>query len=178
MRDSKRQRDRVLLVDDSDELRQATRELLEEMGHAVSAAPGAEEALAAFGPGGGERRFDVLVTDVFMPGRSGVELADALLARDRALPVVLTTSRGGETEVRRRLAAGDVAFLAKPFSPGELAAAIAEAKRRAAGRPAGGRPSAGRTLERRPLAAGRAAGRRFRGRRRRGGRACPRDPSR
>lgn len=121
---------RVLLVDDSDELREATRELLEEMGHTVSAASRADQAIELFTAAGDGSGFDVLVSDVYMPGASGLELTEALLVRDRELAVLLISSRGGEPELRRRLAAGDVAFLAKPFAPEELASAVVEARSR------------------------------------------------
>ncbi len=131
----------ALLVDDDDELREATRDHLEAMGYAVSAAAGAGDALREAEASAG---FDLLVSDVFMPGMNGIELTGRLLAREPALAVLLISSRGGEPEVRRRLAAGDVAFLAKPFSLDELAAAAAEAFERVSRR-AGGATSERRT---------------------------------
>ena len=92
--------------------------------------------------------FDLLVSDVYMPGMNGIELADRLLARERALAILLISSRGGEPEIRRRLAPGDVAFLAKPFSPGELVAKVEEASDRA------GRRGSDRALAETPAPAG------------------------
>ncbi len=115
----------TLLVDDNNELRDATREHLEEQGYQVTAAAGAEQALREAEAAIGD--FELLVSDVYMSGMTGIELADRLLAGDRNLAVLLISSRGGEPEIRRRLAAGDIAFLAKPFSPGELAASAEEA---------------------------------------------------
>ncbi len=120
----------ALLVDDNDELRGATGECLEEMGYSVIAAADAEEASRS-APGG---RFNLLVSDVYMPGMNGIELADRLLSRQPELAVLLISSRGGEPEVRRRLARGDVAFLAKPFSPEELASKVDEAMDRISAR--------------------------------------------
>ena len=111
----------ALLVDDNDELRGATGEILEEMGYVIIAAAHAEEAMGV--PNG----FDLLVSDVHMPGLTGIELADRLLARQPELAVLLISSRGGEAEVSRRLAQGDVAFLPKPFSPGEVTVKVQEA---------------------------------------------------
>ncbi len=65
---------------------------------------------------------------------NGIELTDRLLAVRPELAVLLISSRGGEPEVRRRLATGDVAFLSKPFSPGELTAKVGEAFNRASQR--------------------------------------------
>lgn len=124
----------VLLIDDNDELRAATRELLQEMGYAVVASARGDEALDRVASGQTYARFDVLVTDVFMPGPSGLEVAERLLADQRGLAVVLMSSRGGEAELQRRLAAGDVSFLAKPFAPEDLSAKIRQAIDRSARR--------------------------------------------
>ncbi len=123
----------ALLVDDNDELRMATGEVLEELGYAVTAANRAEAALRL--AASSSQGFDLLVSDVYMPGMNGIELTDRLLARQPDLAVLLISSRGGEPEVRRRLVSGDVAFLPKPFSPEELAAKVDESFGRAAERP-------------------------------------------
>ena len=73
----------TLLVDDNDELREATREHLEDKGCAVTAAASAEEALRAAESVG--ENFDLLISDVYMPGMNGVELADRLLEDDPEL---------------------------------------------------------------------------------------------
>ncbi len=132
----------VLLVDDNDELRSATSEYLDELGYRVTAAADAEEALGAAPAGATAGGFDLLVSDVYMPGISGLELADRLLQRQPELAVLLISSRGGEPEVRRRLAHGDVAFLAKPFAPAELAAKVDTAFDRAGSRSDGPPPEA------------------------------------
>ncbi len=167
---------RVLLVDDSDELRDATRELLEEIGCAVTAAARGAEAIERFEAAASEGGFEVLVSDVFMPGLNGLELANALVARSPRLAVLLVSSRGGDPKLRRRLAAGDVAFVAKPFSLSELAAGLAEARAAAERRPADGslargRPAGRRPAGRRPAEAG--APRRRTGSARRGSGARP-----
>ena len=139
----------ALLVDDNDELRGATGEYLVELGYAVTAAAGAEEALAA--GDATEETFDLLVSDVYMPGINGLELADRLLSRQPELAVLLISSRGGEPEVRQRLARGDIAFLAKPFSPAELAAKVDEASGRATSRRRGALAEAAPALEEPPV---------------------------
>ncbi len=110
----------VLLVDDHKELRNAARELLEILGHQVTAAASGEEAL--------ERAsvpdLDLLVTDLLMPGIDGVELTDRLLADQPELAVLLVSSETEDPRLRRRVDRGDVAFLAKPFSAATLRAGI------------------------------------------------------
>lgn len=121
---------RTLLIDDNPELRAATRELLQAMGHTVTVATDGRQALTL----AASDAFDLLVTDLFMPGPSGIEVADLLLAQAPWLAVVLMSSRGDDPELLLRLQQGDVSFLAKPFAGEDLAEAIAAARRRAAQR--------------------------------------------
>ncbi len=112
----------ILLADDNDELRDATRELLEEQGHTVTVAARGDDALRLapqITP-----PIDVLVSDVLMPGLTGVELADRLIATNPDLPVVLISSRSDDSSLIRRLQAGDVAFVSKPFAADELLAKV------------------------------------------------------
>ena len=69
-------------------------------------------------------RPDLIVLDVMMPGRSGIEVLRALRAEDdvelAATPVVMLTARNRSDVQPEAVAAGADAFLAKPFSPREL----------------------------------------------------------
>ena len=118
----------VALVDDDDDLRAATTQLLELEGFSVRAFADAASALAAIGadyPG-------VVITDVRMPGMSGIELFGVLNARDSELPVVLITGHGDVEMAVGAIKAGAWDFLTKPFDPeGLLAAATRAAKARA-----------------------------------------------
>ncbi|WP_426265211.1 sigma-54-dependent transcriptional regulator [Sphingomonas sp. PWP1-2] len=118
----------VALVDDDDDLRAATTQLLELEGFSVRAFANAASALAAIGadyPG-------VVITDVRMPGMSGIELFGVLNARDPELPVVLITGHGDVEMAVGAIKAGAWDFLTKPFDPeGLLAAATRAAKARA-----------------------------------------------
>lgn len=115
----------ILLVEDEPALRKLGERLLAHAGHRVLGAASAEEALeiAAREP------FDLLVTDVMMPGRSGTELARDLVRARPDLPVVLVSGYAPDAP---EASAG--AFLAKPFDPEQLARAIAEARRQVAQR--------------------------------------------
>ena len=114
---------RVALVEDDADLRASTAQLLELAGHAVDALPDAAAALASVGrdyPG-------VVVSDVRMPRMSGVELFRALNARDPQLPVILVTAHGDIAMAVDALKAGAWDFLAKPFDPDALLAAVSRA---------------------------------------------------
>lgn len=118
----------VALVDDDDDLRAAATQLLELEGFSVRPFADAASALAAIGadyPG-------VVITDVRMPGMSGIELFGVLNARDPELPVVLITGHGDVEMAVGAIKAGAWDFLTKPFDPEALlAAATRAAKARA-----------------------------------------------
>jgi len=90
---------RVLVVDDEPMVRTVTAKLLRMRGHEVTEADGGPAALALLDDGatlaGADLRFDIVVTDLSMPGMSGREVATAVRARFPTLPVVLLT---GDTD--------------------------------------------------------------------------------
>ena len=113
----------VALVDDDDDLRHATTQLLTLHGFAVTAYSDATTALAAIGAD----FVGVVVTDVRMPGMSGIELFRTLAARDAELPVILITGHGDVTMAVDAIKAGAWDFLTKPFDPEALVAAVSRA---------------------------------------------------
>jgi CheY-like chemotaxis protein len=105
------------LVDDDPDIRLLTRTFLEHEGYSVFSSGEAERAVQIFRS---VPRIDLLVTDVSMPGRSGVELARELKAIRKDVPVVLIS--GGVLE--DGLEEEGWSFLAKPFQLPELLAAV------------------------------------------------------
>ncbi len=81
----------VLLVEDNVEVSLITVEYLTELGHQATAVPAAEPALAQLA----ERRFDAVMTDVSLPGMSGIDLAKELVKQYPKLPVVISSGYGG-----------------------------------------------------------------------------------
>lgn len=113
----------VLLVEDNDEIAASTVPLLRAFGCEVTHATSAEEAIAdiARHPG----RFDVLLSDIVMPGASnGLSVGRYVRDHHPALPIVLMT--GHAAEVHRAVAEGFV-VLAKPCGPDVLANALSRA---------------------------------------------------
>jgi two-component system, chemotaxis family, sensor kinase CheA len=96
---------RVLLVDDSPFFRNLLRPILEASGYRVTAAPGAEQALRLRDRG---ESFDVIVSDIEMPGMNGFEFAAACRAGGawRATPMVALTSHTTPADLARGRAAG------------------------------------------------------------------------
>jgi len=113
---------RIVLVEDSDALRESISRALTEGGHEVTALGSAEQGLARVR----EDPPDLLVTDVILPGMSGIALVEAVRERhDRLeLPVVIVSSLDATEEVTRGYSAGADDYLLKPVVPRELRARV------------------------------------------------------
>ncbi|MGH9410336.1 MAG: ATP-binding protein [Vicinamibacterales bacterium] len=112
----------ILLVEDEHTVREMTGRMLRRAGYQVIAAEGPKEALALFEQRG--RAIDLLVTDVVMPDMHGPELADRIASLKPDLRVLFVS---GYADAMPPI--GDVsgrAFLAKPFPPVRLVAAVGE----------------------------------------------------
>ncbi len=110
----------ILLAEDHEPVREATKRMLERLGYTTLAAHDGEDALAR--ASAHEGHIDLLLTDVVMPRLDGPGLAEALAAARPGLAVLYVSGYTGE----RIPDDGDrpTAFLAKPFSAHDLAAAI------------------------------------------------------
>jgi CheY-like chemotaxis protein len=119
------ERTRVLVVDDSADMRTSTKILLELLGYEVETAADGAAALRMQKA----RPCDVLITDIFMPGIEGIETIAEFKATWPAVRVI-AMSGGGERTKSDYLAAalqiGADATLYKPFSPATLVAALRE----------------------------------------------------
>lgn len=123
--DNSRQGQRILVVDDDVPLREAVARYLRRCGYYVVTAEDAEVALAQTELG--RPPFDVVVTDVHMPGMNGIELATVLLDRRPTQRVVIVTGDPNEALARDALSRGPVNYLLKPFELFELQAAVSQA---------------------------------------------------
>lgn len=119
---------RVLLVDDEENLRLALRTYLRKQGYDVSAVGSVDAALAEL-----ERDpVDFLVTDVKMPGRSGLELLNTTRQRWPATVVIVMSAYGSHEDALAAIKGGAQDYLTKPFAPGDLAFTIRKAEEREA----------------------------------------------
>jgi two-component system, cell cycle sensor histidine kinase and response regulator CckA len=112
---------RVLLVEDAAAVRAMTRHMLANLGHTVTDVSDPARALEL-----DLDLFDLVVSDVEMPGMTGPQMVELMRRGRPSLPVVFTSGYSSETQTQHRLASG-APFVMKPFSPDELEAAIAEA---------------------------------------------------
>ncbi|RZZ89605.1 response regulator [Pseudoxanthomonas winnipegensis] len=112
---------RVLLVDDNELIREMAADVLADEGLLIVQAGDAEQALDQLRT---QPAFDLLLTDVRLPGMSGRELADAARALAPALPVIFMTGYAEEALERPDFLGPCMQLLRKPFSLVDLLAMV------------------------------------------------------
>ncbi|HMV67988.1 MAG TPA: response regulator transcription factor [Myxococcota bacterium] len=118
----------VLIVEDDPSLRRGLEISLQAEGYRTLLAPHGELALALL-----EREpVDLMLLDIMLPGRSGLEVCRDVRARGFELPIVIVSARGTEQDVIRGLGEGADDYVTKPFRPGELIARVRARLRRPA----------------------------------------------
>jgi response regulator RpfG family c-di-GMP phosphodiesterase len=115
----------VLLVDDDVKLRSIVARHLRRSGLEVTEHEGAEEAMSDMARR--DVQFDVAISDVHLPGMSGLDLASVLLGRRPSQPIVVITGDLDEALRRDALSRGPVSYLLKPFKLPQLDAMVAQA---------------------------------------------------
>jgi len=114
---------RILVVEDDDETREAVAGALRDLGYDATVCHDARSART-------HSDVDIVVTDIRMPGESGLELCADIAGNRPDLPVILMTAFGDTRAVSLGLRAGASDFLAKPFSLSDLGAAVGRALER------------------------------------------------
>ncbi|MER2559266.1 MAG: ATP-binding protein [Myxococcaceae bacterium] len=114
----RRHGERVLLVDDDEQVRRSVERVLVRAGYHVQAVSSAEAALELLD----KERFDLLLTDIMLPGRDGIQLADEAQQRFPPLRVCFMTGYA-----RGRVAVGTTPHVTKPFTATDLLARINQA---------------------------------------------------
>ena len=120
-------RERILIVEDDEAIRQITFAILDSLGYRVTVVPGSIEALSLF-RSDSSLSFDLLLTDVIMPEMDGLELARCI--HDKHLPGLRTLFMSGylgDAETVQAVADYDLPFLEKPFTLDGLARKVREA---------------------------------------------------
>ncbi|HWZ93141.1 MAG TPA: sigma-54 dependent transcriptional regulator [Polyangiaceae bacterium] len=114
---------RILVVEDDDETREAVAGALRDLGYDAAVCTDARGARA-------HADVDIVVTDIRMPGESGLELCAEIAGNRPDMPVILMTAFGDTRTVSLGLRAGASDFLAKPFSLSDLGDAVGRALER------------------------------------------------
>src|SRR6202166_1405658 len=113
----------ILVVDDESEIREGLELLLSGEGYGVSSAGTGESGLAKLG----EHPFDLLLLDVSLPDRNGLDLLKEIHKRDPHLSIVLITAYGSIDMARTAFKSGAMDYITKPWSNDELLAQVAQA---------------------------------------------------
>jgi signal transduction histidine kinase len=108
----------ILILEDSPTQAERLRFILEEEGFAVTHAPDGNAGLAIYA----ENTFDVVISDIMMPGMSGYDFCRAVKKTDkgRATPVVLLSTLADPMDIIRGLECGADNFITKPYEPEQL----------------------------------------------------------
>jgi FixJ family two-component response regulator len=106
----------IAIVDDDKAVREATQSLVRSLGYHASTFASADEFLKS------EQVHDTscLISDVQMPGLSGTDLQDRLIARGHRIPIIFITGHPEDSVRARAMKAGAIGFLSKPFNHDHL----------------------------------------------------------
>jgi len=112
----------ILVVDDSTTMRQMVAFTLTRAGHDVTEAPDGNNALAT----AKSKKFDLVITDVNMPGMNGIDLVKCLrdLPEFKFTPILVLTTESAQDVKSRGRDAGATGWIVKPFSPEVLLATL------------------------------------------------------
>ncbi len=113
----------IAIVDDDDAVREATKSLMRSLGYNASTFGSADEFLKSEQVS----NTSCLITDLQMPGLSGIDLQDRLIARGHRIPIIFITGHPNDNVRARAMKAGAVGFLSKPFDVDQLIGCIEKA---------------------------------------------------
>ena len=121
-------KERILVVDDEEDILELVRYNLTKEGYHVAGTLSGEEALKK----ARTEAFDLIVLDLMLPGIDGLEVTKKLKANEktRNVPIVMLTAKGEESDIVTGLELGADDYITKPFSPRVLIARIRTALRR------------------------------------------------
>jgi DNA-binding response OmpR family regulator len=119
-------RPRILVAEDDKNILAGLQDALENEGYRVSPAADGAEAICLLE----KERFDLVILDIMMPGKSGFDVCKTIRATDQNLPVMMLTAKGEEIDKVIGFELGADDYVTKPFGVRELLARIAALLRR------------------------------------------------
>jgi CheY-like chemotaxis protein len=111
--------ERILFVDDEEPIREINAKLLESLGYRVEVRSNGVEALEFFRTN--PERFDLIITDMTMPGMTGEQLASQLMSIRPDIPVILCTGFSARMDEKKANAMGIRSFVLKPIIKSDIA---------------------------------------------------------
>ncbi len=112
----------ILVIEDNEEIRENTTEILELAGYNVIIASNGNDGLRA----AADRAPDVILCDIMMPGLDGYEVLESLKRKPNTshIPLVYVSASAEKSEVKRAMEMGASGYVRKPFEVGDLMEAI------------------------------------------------------
>ena len=111
---------RILIIEDDAEMRSLLEDFLEDEGYETDSASSGSEAFRKLAEG----IFDLVITDIRMPGLTGLDILSAVKRFQLEMPVIVITAFGGEETYRRSIARGADGYLEKPIHFNKLRSLI------------------------------------------------------
>ena len=102
---------RILIIEDDEEMRSLLEDFLKDEGYEADSADNGSEAFGRLA----QEPFDLVITDIRMPGLTGLDILSSVKKFQPKLPVIVITSFGGEEVYRRSMARGADGYLEKPI---------------------------------------------------------------
>jgi putative nucleotidyltransferase with HDIG domain len=119
--------ERILIVDDEEAVRNVVKALLEHSGYAVTVVTGADQALIQLQQ---DPDYDLVLTDIMMPGTDGLSLLEQICTDYPALPVVICSAVGDIHVATNAFRRGAIDYILKPFERAELQSVVIRAVER------------------------------------------------
>ena len=113
---------RILIVEDDEEMRSLLEDFLKDEGYEADSANSGSEAFGKLA----REPFDLVITDIRMPGLTGLDILSAVKKFQLEIPVIVITAFGGEEVYRRSMARGADGYLEKPIHFHKLRSLIQE----------------------------------------------------
>jgi len=125
---SQTKKERILVIEDEEEIASLIQHNLEREGYRVSVVHDGDEALKAFR----EQRPDLALLDLMLPGLSGLDICRIIKSDNdtKAIPIIMLTAKGEESDIVTGLELGAADYITKPFSPRVLIARVRACLRR------------------------------------------------
>ncbi|MFZ6016542.1 MAG: HD domain-containing phosphohydrolase [Nitrospirota bacterium] len=116
-------KEKILVIDDEDVILQLFRDILTRINYEVKTATSGKEGIKLFE----DERFDLIITDIKMPGISGIDIIRHVRENNNEVPIIVVTGHGTIDIAIDSLKLGSQGFILKPFTPEEIRAAIVDA---------------------------------------------------
>lgn len=120
---------RILVVEDDRKVAEVVEEVLVSQGHEIDSCEAAEEGVRRLR----DRRYDLVIVDIELPGVDGLELVSWIREAGDVIPIIVLTARGTTRDIVAGLERGADDYVTKPFNPGELRARVDALLRRGGG---------------------------------------------